>query len=347
MPDLQDNAHITVDSILTLLGVIFTLLLFLGCFALGAKFSILEEDYYQKALTDQGGTQKLSENLSQAISQQAGIQSGAFQNIFGSLSQDQTNELMQMILPQNWVEEQAGEFSLAVLDLINLRSENLTYSVDLTTIKSNLQGNESINIANKVLSFFPDCTLEDVARLTKEFMQTSTIAFPACRPPEPIYGMVVPAIAKSIQLTGNLLPGSIGITGEHDSENKTQSSFIHAYRLLRIVMGLVPWGMIVVFLCILGVGFAGIPRAYKVMRRAFIVGGISAALGSGIFLGISWWTIRNVSKSLGNVFVQSMISMLGENILGGYVKAVLICSVICAGLGILLLLLYRSKSTIE
>lgn len=339
---LDPDESVSINLILNILGVLFTILLFLGCFALGAKSTLLDSGFYQRILTNNSVYNQLPDLLAQTVNSQSGTNSVFLQKIMAEISPEETSAIMQMIVPPTWIEEQVQGYFLHLSDFLNLKSTDFSYSIDLGALKEGLSRNNRTDIARSILDALPDCTTADAAKLAASFLQKAQIEIPACKPPEPIYSLAVPLISNWISKFAQSLPAAIQLP-RNNPESNINYRFVHTYQTIRILLGLVPWGIIVCGLCLLAVGIVGYKRAYKVMGNSAFIAGISAILGSLFLLGFAGWLIQFSSKKKGDQIFQFLYSLFGEKVLMGYGKMVILYALGCIGVGLIILLLIRSK----
>lgn len=336
--DLMQNQECPENSrmVLNSLGVVFVILLFLGCFAVGAHYSLLNPEFYQTAMDEE----KIYEQLPTAYAQ--AIDDGTTIDAQG-ISQVIPVEIVQVILPQAWVQEQTQGLVTSIIDYLNLRTPAFSYTLNLAAVKEVLQGDARTEIATGILSRLPDCTMEVVSQLANALQQGSFSQLEACNPPEPLYNLVLPLVETMVSSTGSILPETITISRSSEAEEEsTQSKFTQNYRWIRLVLGLVPWGILVVGLCLAVIGFSGTRYAFRVMGLSGIVAGVAAILGAVLFSGATGLMLLPLSEATGIPLIQALITLVGKNLLMGYGKMVILCSLGVTGMGILFLMVHRA-----
>lgn len=325
--DLPENSRVLLHG----LGILFTVLLFLGCFAIGARYSLLNQVFYQKIITGENISGQLSSAYAQSIDQQTYGSSQTMSEVIPA-------DILQVILPADWVEDQTQDLITSIIDSLNLKTPGFSYTLDLTAVKNTLQGDTRTEIAAAILSGMPDCSAEVVNQLAEAMLQGNLSAVEACKPPDPFYSLALPLVSGMVSATGAALPDSIAIGQSTDGENGiAQGKFFETYRWIRILLGLAPWGILVISLCLLAVGFTGTRYAFRVLGYSGIIAGIASILGALLFSGIAGLFWMPLIRASGIPLVQAIFSLIEKKLLLGYGKTVLICALVCIVTGLLFL----------
>jgi hypothetical protein len=282
------------------------LILVLTLFSLPAESYLFTAAPYQQALKSEGVYRRLPDRLASLAASGGGLDlpwaNGL--NVFQYFNHDQYRELFSMYLPEEWVQAQADGVLERSWDFANLKSDHLSLPLDLTTPKSRLAGIEGAQTAKLIVSSWPDCSLDDIAKIGIDIASGTSQNVPLCNPPQEMRPAFENTIGLTLQVFASAVPDSVDLvtlaaTGKAtgvDPDQRPDLAATDAYRFYRLgraflrVLPLIFLGLLIGLAVLTAMGPARKTSAardvFSWLAQPLVIGGI-AGLVSAIILAVS------------------------------------------------------------
>ena len=278
-------------------AIIFGLLMLLVLLSITLNFTLFNANYFEGILEKQGFYAQLPQLAAESAIQTAtgDIQSEeASSNIVTAMNPEQLAQLINTVLPDGYLQSQVEKNIDAVLEFINLRTNELSIVIDMQPVKDKLLSPEGQEAIEGFINTLPECTEAEVQAILQSQIQAETSAeVPMCKPPESYIDTVMPQIQASLQDFAGSMPAEMVLVQDQSQiQQLTSSTPFRIYTILRVFLSYMPFiaGALALLIILLTLRSAktmfaclGIP-----MLVSGIVGGLSSAaiqLGGKIMMG--------------------------------------------------------------
>lgn len=323
----------------TLAGLFAALFILSGALAL-LLFNLEREAFdaatYKQAFTVEKLYERVPGIAAEAITVNMSASSSA-SPLMKNLSASDWETIITSLLPSDELKAITNEAIDSVLAYFNNQADSAT--LPLVPFKQKLSGEAGLQAALQIIQAQPDCTLEQITKMTISFFSAGEISL--CNPPAELLGMATPLIQTQLEAAVLAIPDQVTLIREtpQGSLNDPRQKL----DMLRILMRLSP---IVPLLCLLLVtalavrsfrdwlNWWGIPLA--------ITGGIGALTAwiGGPLIGAILQTLLagRLPTSMPPVIFDTFESLTGA-ILKQMLDPILWQSLLLAGTGMILVLL--------
>jgi len=245
------------------------------------------------------------------------------QNGLEQLSQDEWGELISIVAPAEVVAGSADLLIDSYADWLNGDEELPVISLDLAPWKESIAAN-SDKILERVMTALPECSTEELADLAIDSLTSGAEAIgsiPACKPPEPLYSLVIISAREAVPRFLRAAPDEIDLGA---MEIRGLDQLIQLKETLNRVRFAVNWA----WLLVVGLGAVAILIGARTLAAALKWAGWSLLIAGLItlvlrqLLGIfsSYW-LSNIVSTLFNENADLVLSAL-SNLFGEVIEVV-------------------------
>jgi len=294
---------------ITLFSILLGIFLIPTLIILQLNQTLLNDDFYMEIIQKQQIKDGMSIVINNSISEGFNSLAAA-----GSLSQDNfvfptqfVDDLVEVVIPEGWLEEQTQAMIESIMDFVNLRSDTFSTTIDLQPIKANIASPAGRQALLDVLTKLPVCTGEQLLSLLFT-IQSGEGKLEFCSPPVGELGLVDQYLDPLLNQLTISIPGTMvfptGQQAEIIEKFKSSPGFL-VYRVVRQVMDVIPYTSLffLVMIIILSI------RSYRVMATAigvpFFVAGIIIAI-PGL------WITLDRSMESGKFLATTLFSRIPE-----------------------------------
>lgn len=308
------------------LTILFTIVLIPSILAVSLNQTLFSENFYKNILVkiniyDQNPT-VFTEIIGQSLAFGETGNNGV--NPFSIMSTDQMDELIQSLLPQNYVQDQAGQLLDSLFSFVNLKTTQFTLKIDLTQVKNNFQGQTGIDAINRLIDSLPACTQQQIDSFIQSIPQLTTGDFSSlqlCKPPQLYLSIFTPLFTSIAQQSASAIPSEITI---FDSNKATFSQVIispafRIYVIFRKTMMVLPWIILLLAILILIFGLRSAKTLLLSLGIPLLVSGAICAL---IYLAVKFleqtFLLKSINLGSGSALNSLVISGV-QTIFGQFV----------------------------
>jgi hypothetical protein len=152
------------------------------------------------------------------------------------LSEPERQELLQMLIPSGWVEEQISNLSLSLFNWLESDQSVPDLGLDLRPIKARLLG-ESLDQAVEIfIDSWPSCSPEEVERLRLTFEEGRELPSFVCEPPEPLRAALVDLATRALASETQSMPDHVSPLAQSAVDNQQMHSTKAALLQLRTLL---------------------------------------------------------------------------------------------------------------
>jgi hypothetical protein len=127
------------------------------------------------------------------------------------LSEPERLELLQLLVPSGWVQDQIGSLSDSLFTWLQSDQPEPEFTLDLRPIKNQLLG-ESLDLAVEIfIDSWPSCTPEEAAMLEQAFNRDGSFPDVVCEPPEPMRRSMVDLATRLLAAETSGMPDRISL----------------------------------------------------------------------------------------------------------------------------------------
>lgn len=197
-------------AILNFLTTLLLILIVPSVFVIPAEAVLFRPYSYQRALANQQFAQRFPDLLASAIL------SGDVPALQGNqqvayFDRAQLAALLAGVFPDGWVDTQTSNILNGAGDYINFQRSDLVLQVDMREVKARLNGAEGEQLAGRMVDTWPDCSLEDAARIMQLAVSGQLAGMPVCRPPDALRPAFAQLVQFSLQGMAAMLPDIVDL----------------------------------------------------------------------------------------------------------------------------------------
>lgn len=193
--------------------------------------------------------------------------------VMGVFNPQDVQGTLRFLFPEDWVRSQTGALVENFWGYYNFEREDLSLVVDFQPVKQRLSSTQSLALVQSALGGWPSCSAQDLVQLGLAIAQGSpSAAYPHCRPPQPLEGLLEQLVQSSLSTFAGALPAQVWIVPPRSGSAGT------VYLVLRWAMRLAPLGYLA--LCLAGAALLGFSwrRAAAWISLPLYTGGLACAL---------------------------------------------------------------------
>ncbi|GAB4505235.1 MAG: hypothetical protein Fur0043_22300 [Anaerolineales bacterium] len=316
------------------LVVLFVISALAALLAFNLERTAFDAETYQKAFAKQQFYDQLPGILAKALT--GSNAPGSLPPAMQGLNTLQWENFIRNLLPPEALQTMGDATLASLFDYINGSAE--TVQIPLTPLKQSMSSDVGVQAVLTMLHAQPDCTLEQVARLTVAALTEGQIAL--CNLPEDVYPLVTPVIQRQLQWTAEALPEQLTLLG--GPENSRIQNLRQRLQSLRLVMRLSPLLPLAFLFALTLLAVRSLHDWLAWWGGPFLATGLAAllsALAGAPMLGAI--LLKVVENRLSALFTPAMLDQarpLVLAILGQLVEPLKLQGGILAGLGLLMTL---------
>jgi hypothetical protein len=143
--------------------------------------------------------------------------------ILKDLSPGDREALVEIVLPQGWLEPQIAEVSKALSTWIDSDEAMPKLVLDIRPIKDRLMTGGAEEILETIIDSWPSCTLDQTAQLQESLQRSGDIPFLHCEPPEPFRERLTGMATEMLREFIREIPPDFVLAGEEiDSQDAAE-----------------------------------------------------------------------------------------------------------------------------
>jgi hypothetical protein len=244
--EMQKDISSRTNGWVILLSILFTLALIPTLLAITLNQTLFSENFVKTIFSEQQIAEKVPSILAET-SLPASSASKITELLFSLMTKDQLTHVYQIILPEDYVQNQTGKTLDSLYGFINLQTSHLSLAIDLTPIKQNLVGQSGQSVVAQIEDIFPQCSQDQLVLLENWFIQpeaTGSSASWLCKPAKPYLSIFTPLLTSLLQQTTQALPDQIIIFDEQNLQLATEietPKIFNDYLLIRRFLLVIPW----------------------------------------------------------------------------------------------------------
>jgi len=177
-------------------AIILGLTMLLVLLSITLNFTLFNANYFKGILKKQGFYARLPQLAAESAIQTANgdVQSEeASSNVVTAMNPEQLAQLINTVLPDGYLQSQVEKNIDAILEFINLRTDELTIVIDMQPVKEKLLSPEGQEAIVGFINTLPECTEAEVRAILQSQIQAETSAeVPMCKPPESYIDTAMP-----------------------------------------------------------------------------------------------------------------------------------------------------------
>lgn len=166
----------------------------------------------ESRLVESGAIERI---LTRTLFEDLGVRGGDdwYRRATEHLSEPERQELVDLLVPAGWVEDQVTSLSESLFAWIQSEQLEPELSLDLLPVKARLLG-ESLDLAVEIfVDSWPSCTPEEVERLEQALDDDGSFPEIVCEPPEPLRRSIVDLATRSLAAETSRMPDRIDLIG--------------------------------------------------------------------------------------------------------------------------------------
>lgn len=205
-----------------------------------------------------------------------------FDSYFWTLDKEQVQEIIQIIIPEDYFKEQTYSIFKSFMDYINLKTTNLEVSIDLKPIQENIQSERFTSFIEGIVATYPECTQEQVDALkaiSKGKTSGELTQNLVCDPPAEYDDEI--NIPGSIQMAAYFMPKKMPIISSDNSaffNELTETEYYRVYVIIHRVMDYLPLACLVLAALIILLSTRAIKQMLNSLGIPLFISGLLTAL---------------------------------------------------------------------
>jgi hypothetical protein len=274
-----------------------------------------------------------------------------FDSYFWTLKKEQVQEIIQIIVPEDYFKEQTYSIFKSFMDYINLKTTNMEVFIDLKPIQKNIQSDRFTSFIDGIVGTYPECTQNQVDALKAILKGKSSGELTQnliCDPPAKYDDEI--NIPGSIQWAANFMPEKMPIISSKNStffNELTETKYYRAYVIIHRVMDYLPLACLVLAALIILLSTHSIKRMLILLGIPLFISGLLTAL-----LVYSVGQISQVFLSKGSImntgtFIDAFVQKSTKLAISQTVNYGLVACAIAFGAGLIFIIitgLIKNKS---
>lgn len=282
-------------AILSFLSTLLIILTAPSIFVIPAEAVLFRPYSYQRALENQRFAERFPALLASAIV------GGDVPALEGNqqieyFDREQLAALLGGVFPPAWVRSQTDSLLQGAGDYINFQRSDLALQVDLREVKNRLSGPDGAQIANQMVNTWPECSVEDAARIMAQAVAGQLGGIPVCRPPEVLRPAFEQVVHLSLQGMAAALPDVLDLGSPLTNETVLPGvsgplvpnwyGIFRAYAILRWLFRLLPVIALAVLLWIVLLTIRSLPDLLHSAGSPLLTAGL-VGLGLALLLTVA------------------------------------------------------------
>lgn len=178
------------------------------------------------------------------ILSETGPGTGGLQQLTADMREQEVDELLRLLVPDSWWEEQLRSGVDAFFDWIDSEAPTPEVTLDLEPIRTRLLGQPGEQAVDLVMSSWPACTPSQFETLIAQAQGSGDIPEERCLPPEPYESLLRGALLEGLREEAGSMPASVDV-GPSDEASEDVTEFSQLKRNLRTARWLGRWGWMV------------------------------------------------------------------------------------------------------
>jgi hypothetical protein len=192
---------------IVVLSILLGICLFLSLISISANQTVLNFNFYPPILQSEDFYNRLPDLIAETAT--ASIYENS--EVPQWISRDQLAGLIKTVIPVNWLESQTTEILHNSLSFVNLKSDTLSFTIDLSPVKQNLAGTAGKEAIIAILAGYPACSVEQLSGMVSS-MQNGRMYQQLCNPPQEVLPFIEMALDPIMAGIPALIPASVTIT---------------------------------------------------------------------------------------------------------------------------------------
>lgn len=264
------------------------------------------------------------------------------------LTEEQVDILISNVLPDGWMESQVEKFLGSLNDFFHLRTDQITFEVDLEPVKQSIDSENGLTALSGILGTFPLCDYEFLINMLTSVGEGEFGEMTICNPPEEIFPLMEPFFTQALKVANYAIPGKVALpvfTNQPGIVGSKAQGYYQAYREIYNVWIYIPWicGGIGLFIILLSI------RNFRTLLRLLGFPILAAGAIGGLSLLVILQRVEEIISGVSSSGtlpdylkeVVSLIMQMGKGILDGIHQQTLLVSGVFIGTGILFVLISR------
>lgn len=158
------------------------------------------------------------------------------------LSEAERHEILRLLLPAGWIEQQIAAATEAVFAWFESDQTVPVLFLDMEPIKARLLGDSLDQVVELIVQSWPACSPDELERLQMAFEVGGEVPPFLCEPPEPLRGLIVDFATRNLANETSALPDRVPLV-EREALNLPQLQ--SAKVTLRVIRALLAWSWLV------------------------------------------------------------------------------------------------------
>jgi hypothetical protein len=190
----------------------------------------------QSRLIDSGFIDRI---LEQTLFGDQGIRKGSewYKRATEHLSEPERQELLHLLVPQGWVEEQISYLSNSLFEWLENDQAAPELTLDIQPIKAQLLGDSLDQAVEVFVDSWPSCSPDEVERLERALEEGRELPTFVCEPPEPLRSYIVDLATRALANETQTLPDRVSLVNQLEiSSQELQSTKTTLRRLQALLL---------------------------------------------------------------------------------------------------------------
>ena len=225
-----------MDTIRKVLAGIFALLFVLTALAALILFNLERKAFapqtYQQAFANDNFYERLPAIIAQTLAtptQQQGLPIA-----MRGLTPQNWEKFIRALLPPDTLKELGDQALTSTFAYLNNETDRAALS--LAPLKERMASEAGVQAVVELMKAQPDCTLGDVARMTRTFLSGHELSL--CNPPAEALGIITPMLQGQLQIAAAGIPDQVTLVSANPAAGKNDPR--QQLKVLRLILRLTP-----------------------------------------------------------------------------------------------------------
>lgn len=268
-------------------AILLSLTMVLVLLSFTLDFTLFNANYIKGIIEKQGFYEQMPQLVVVSALENATIeaQSGeTSNNVVTKMNSEQLAQLINIVLPEGYLQSQVERNIEVVLNFVNLRTSELNIIIDLQPVKNNLLSPEGQEAVVGFINTLPECTEDEViAILQSQNQPDSTTDVSMCKPPELYIDVVMPQIQSSLHdFAGSMPAEMVFVQDQSQIQQLTSSTPFRIYTVLRVFLSYMPFIAGVLSLLIILLTLRSVKTMFACLGIPLLVSGIIGGISSAV-----------------------------------------------------------------
>jgi hypothetical protein len=272
--------------------------------------------------------------------------SGLGSGMSGLFDPNSIRDSVQSLISEEWVREQTISATGQIIDYLNFQTPELSIILDLTGIKSNIDGEFGMSLLEKSFQGLPECNLSDILQFGMKMFSGGSIQALPCRPPDSLMSMVSGLMDGMLGQSMGFIPDTIDLAQWMDTEdlplnNDTNSKVYYAVRwIISNSLIMIP----VILIILVAIHWREKDRLPSIIGTPALISGLSGASVALYMVFFSGSLANNMLLKIVPETEFQKLLFFAEVVSKGFKEiglSILIFSGLAIGVGVCLLLLQK------